>query len=1568
MLESREERMSMDGDIFSDYVACQDLALAADCEEGDAPPVAADLSLGLFGQFVGRSLRWSGFDNLQVLILAGQRLAVSDLCAVLGEGRQLQKLDVAQCGLSSVPSSEIWASVQNLMVLLLHRNQIARWADMECVVQAPRLAWLTAFENPIASQPEFRRFVVEHNPDILAIDYTAITDDERISNGAKHAGNSRFLANCETSSVALRDRPKRQPMTPASLLREARSEVRTLQHLSNHCSAACCIQTYWRMVVARRTVQTRREQWTRIITLIQRRIRTFLWRVRMINYLKIYLAEIDELDLLLSAKEMLRLRAAKLIQRTIRVWLSRRRDSRKLIMAADLVARMAKGYMVRAAFIRQHLGLAKQRKVYFPEQYTWEFLVLVNVVRRWSSEEPLPADHTFDVADVIPIRFPEFDEVPVRQALLTTCMSFGTRCLVRKRHAFRFPQHQWDGPFHHVIDTAPPHINKAYDRVKRRGANVNNHCRDAFVRNCVPGPHPLEKNREEASSGPSVHLALKAFLESPDSVWPKECGKDGTAAQLFMREALRIGSRLRRCTTMPVEAHGSVRDPKTGHRIYCETTWLSQRLVWYECSHAKMALDLLFLLLQFGRMTSLAPLVRPIPFIMEKTLKQVSAVVTIQATYRAHLARKALPCGLRTAIVLRRAAICIQRSWRWGILKRRFELLARAARYVRLVKTKEVYIEERLFISMNLITQLDRFAPTISERKLSFGYSDEHESIVLVRDDLNDVAKPGKSATAKEAFRRRCLQREGGLPQWFVEEVTSQGKEAEELKCSAPSDENLKRVCGLQGLLMEGVGEKLEEHVVIQMPSIAHAARLAQDGGDDTSPALIASAGTFRYVELKYSTLAQAKLCALVVFFCTFDARIHDAIPLLSRAHLHDESCAYRVLRLWDFFGLSWSQGDRAAAYQVRQKSASIDTHIVPFCGHPRASHEIRGFFQEVCNRGTQGCQVPGAERREENARATASRFSKLATQLEFRRKQEHEEFRAEIQDVDVKRLTDGRPPGAGEMRVAGALPPTTSSRSADAAVVILVARGEKAAAKSLAQTRIGGELARKTQLRSGIIEGRQTQEKNSATSFEEKALSFYGQCEEDKRVQHENVILASRDAAEAQQKLALAALHLEMLHKHAEAELWNKVTWEEKRNNEALREQEELHEQSLDRHYAALDCRRQHIQLMKEEGAAKREAQKAMKSFQNSRALYERASMEDEATRVHHQKVSAVCSSFSDTKFKWAQRSQELEQKNSLSREHRDRELAAFQARREVAMLARGHEAQLDLDAKRERIADKKVVEALVSATRTQIENCVVQPGSSRAQPSACDVEAFEQTLDAFKQLTERVNQRQTLTPESFFVSSPMTDSYSSLPRDQSMDTSPECISPCFPPRWHSLPPSKLTARKDGSPMRQTDGFAASPSCSLSPQKTRAAAIKPLIPSLSAQECTLASSGCFSMRLTGSSRIVASPRQTPRLKPLAATASTAYPMSEATRSCFWDHATASSTTSMKPWETATLGSTGKWQSRRDSEPQAGSAGSVPPGMLGKLGGSSPLVPTAPSGHRPLRRPNPRTGVALTAM
>lgn len=552
--------------------------------------------------------------------------------------------------------------------------------------------------------------------------------------------------------------------------------------------------------------------------------------------------------------------------------------------------------------------------------------------------------------------------------------------MVRMRHSGRYPDHLWDGPASTLVDgNSPEHIRHASRHVKRRMAHVDNKCRRAFEASCARGGHPIDSKPNVSPVGDceaSSSLELLKFLHAHDSAWPKEVAYPGHPIRLFREEARRLGPRRRpfrgkvrapspgqssrgRSSTpgswtetdsrppSSIGGHGAVFDPVVGQKVYRDTTWLNQRLLYFTCEDTRMIEGMISMLVRFAGSGGHAPLVRPVPFIMERHVRQACAATSFQAAWRAYVARRDLPCNLRTAMVIRRATLCIQQAWRWSLVRRRLELLAGAARAAKAVKGTCLYIEDRLLTALNNINSVNRFAPLLEEKSLGFGFSADTNRVVLVRPDLRGHTAKGWGSE----WEARTREREGGLPAWLWNSV--------ELQAVSPTDPTLKCCNGLHGLLLEGLGERAEDHIVsVSMPSIEHAARLLESDckglrhdrfGRDrgavagVSAAQVVAGVPFHFVELRFSSLKEARRKAFMLFLCTFSSRHRSAVPLFTKSALYSPSSIEVVLKLWETYGLTWTPGDRAVVALLRQRVARPPAEVVPLCGRePWASVSLR--------------------------------------------------------------------------------------------------------------------------------------------------------------------------------------------------------------------------------------------------------------------------------------------------------------------------------------------------------------------------------------------------------------------------------------------------------------------------------------------------------------------------------------------------------------------------------------------------------------------------------------------------
>jgi len=1000
----------------SDEVVDQQL-LHDDVEED-----AADFSGGVWQSlYSGRRLDASLFAPLKLLTLAGTRLSCQDVSDVLGASPRLERLDLARCSLTQVPVASQWARMECLSQLFLHQNHLRSWSDITNPF-TPRsnltsIIWFTGFNNPISAQPEYRRVALQQNPKLLLVDYWVVTDDERLdlltgedlgasAEAIRATERNRFFGFgkktefCTESYMETMYSPYDQRLR---MLKNMREELWGLRVQSNFCSAACFLQARWKMLAGLKKLADRRQSHTKATTVIQRWVRARLWKQNMLTYTKNYLEEVDELDLLLTASEMVTNNAMKLIKKAVSHWIYRRKLKRAEREATLRICRVAQGFLSRRRTLKTEFELDKFRGIYVAQHFAWEFLLLVNIVNKRHGLPPLPRSHKFEAADAIGICLPDVEEYTQLHSTVLCLNRIASNCIVRNKRAGRRPDLPWDGPPLAIRgQDENPRIRRAYEKVRRRAVNVDNYCRKCFLESCViAGEHPIDLldsapggDHEEVEIQDSV--ILTSLVMGPKDAWPEAARRTGEILNLFMNEARAVGTRPRRgLSARSASRTGPVVIPgKRPMKQYRQTCWTSERLIQHASPTAEHAADLLTLMLQFGRVVS-GPLgritsVAAIPFLSEYHVRRVTAATVIQSTYRAFRERMELPVQLRTALVMRRAAICIQRGWRWGLLKRRMELLIGAAHAVSVVDSNSLFVEERLFLALNVINCLDRLPPLVRERDVAMGlkYKDDNRTELV----LIDTNGP---------HQRRC-SRTAVLPLWLQAKIG-------EVQTLSPDDGQLKQIAGVQGILQDGnTGNPEDPLVEVTVARLAYEAKLSASK-EDASPALIASGGTFRYIELRYQSVTHARRRALALFLCTYNTKHNIAVPAPgSKAMLRDYHLGRDLLRLWDVYSLTWPVGNRVAPNLLRLKGAMslVDLPVngkqswdfLPKPGHWKASSDESDAEDEMQKTWRSDGRIAKTKQTNDQPSAmdkASSTFARMCDSLANRKAKEEEELNA---------------------------------------------------------------------------------------------------------------------------------------------------------------------------------------------------------------------------------------------------------------------------------------------------------------------------------------------------------------------------------------------------------------------------------------------------------------------------------------------------------------------------------------------------------------------------------------------
>jgi len=133
--------------------------------------------------------------NLRIAYCQGNQTIPKEL-NYLQDFAHLQKLDLTDNNIASLPPKEVFQSMANLQILFLHMNKISKWDDLESLTGLPKVMHLTVYSNPAAAIPGYRHFLVNCTDSLLALDDCVITDEERsedASFGVRYRAMNKYM-------------------------------------------------------------------------------------------------------------------------------------------------------------------------------------------------------------------------------------------------------------------------------------------------------------------------------------------------------------------------------------------------------------------------------------------------------------------------------------------------------------------------------------------------------------------------------------------------------------------------------------------------------------------------------------------------------------------------------------------------------------------------------------------------------------------------------------------------------------------------------------------------------------------------------------------------------------------------------------------------------------------------------------------------------------------------------------------------------------------------------------------------------------------------------------------------------------------------------------------------------------------------------------------------------------------------------------------------------------------------------------------------------------------------------
>ena len=118
--------------------------------------------------------------NLKILFLSGNRIQWKDL-QNLNKLKTLVKLDLTGNDLQQMPGTEgYYGDMKDLEMLVLDKNRIQRFKQIEGLTKLPSLKHLSLEGNPVTEMRDYRFELAYHFQELTLLDRHVITYDERM--------------------------------------------------------------------------------------------------------------------------------------------------------------------------------------------------------------------------------------------------------------------------------------------------------------------------------------------------------------------------------------------------------------------------------------------------------------------------------------------------------------------------------------------------------------------------------------------------------------------------------------------------------------------------------------------------------------------------------------------------------------------------------------------------------------------------------------------------------------------------------------------------------------------------------------------------------------------------------------------------------------------------------------------------------------------------------------------------------------------------------------------------------------------------------------------------------------------------------------------------------------------------------------------------------------------------------------------------------------------------------------------------------------------------------------------
>lgn len=311
--------------------------------------------------------------GVSVFLLSLKNNVLSEIDIPLGF-TNLRKLDLSTNSLSDIGGKDLWTSMPRLQVLYLHDNLLDSWDTFTSLSVLPRIMHLTLFNNPCIHLPQYRKFMIDSLPGLLALDFHISTQEERMQIQRPDP---------ELAKIWIQD---------ASDMRAFHQHLYKLRRKWEKCSPVIKIQSLWRRYCVRKNMGGHLSERDQHAITIQRHVRGWLLRLKLRKDLEQMLRDTDNEYLLFTPEQYLYCKAIRRIESWYLEFRKRRDYRKKRYNASTKLSAAYKKWRIS----RYGLPILKSCKIYVLKSQQRTLICMLRALAKHDPEIYHPANSIHD--------------------------------------------------------------------------------------------------------------------------------------------------------------------------------------------------------------------------------------------------------------------------------------------------------------------------------------------------------------------------------------------------------------------------------------------------------------------------------------------------------------------------------------------------------------------------------------------------------------------------------------------------------------------------------------------------------------------------------------------------------------------------------------------------------------------------------------------------------------------------------------------------------------------------------------------------------------------------------------------------------------------------------------------------------------------------------------------------------------------------------------------------------------------------------------------------------------------